>query len=251
MPKAFVHGNPETAVLWRELADRLSERGIDDITLLSPPGFGAPVPDGWEPTQTNYRTWLIDELEALGGGVDLLGHDWGAGHVYGVLAERPDLLRTWSADCAGLLHADYEWHDMAQVWITPGAGEEAVAAMLGGSAQERAEIWASLGISADVAADMAEGQDDEMGRCILDLYRSAAQPALSDLGRRLQTTERRPGLVIIPSEDHYPGTPDMAAEVASWVGARTVTLEGLGHWWMFGDGAASAADALVAHWESA
>jgi hypothetical protein len=38
--------------------------------------------------------------------------------------------------------------------------------------------------------------------------------------------------------------------VAADLSARTVTLEGLGHWWMF-DGCAVAADALVAHWESA
>ncbi len=34
------------------------------------------------------------------------------------------------------------------------------------------------------------------------------------------------------------------------LGASTVTLEGLGHWWMF-EGCKTAADALVGHWEAA
>jgi pimeloyl-ACP methyl ester carboxylesterase len=247
MPKVFVHGNPETSALWRALVHELEARGIDDITLLSPPGFGAPVPAGWEPSRANYCDWLIGELETLGGNVDLVGHDWGAGHLYGVLAKRPQLLRSWAADCAGLIHPDYVWHDMAQLWQTPGAGEEAVAAMFARSAEDRSATWRGMGIRADVAADIAEAQNDEMARCILVLYRSAAQPAMRELGERLRSSEQRPGLVFIATEDPFAGTPEMASEVADTLGAGTVALEGLGHWWMF-DGATAAADSLVAHW---
>jgi hypothetical protein len=71
MPKAFVHGVPETSAIWGALVDELETRGIGDITLLTPPGFGAPVPQGWEPNRSNYCNWLLAELEALGGNVDL------------------------------------------------------------------------------------------------------------------------------------------------------------------------------------
>jgi len=250
VPKAFVHGNPETSALWQVLFEELRVRGIDDLTALSPPGFGAPVPAGWEPSQASYRNWLIGELESLGGNVDLVGHDWGAGHVYGVLAERPDLLRSWAADCAGLVHPDYTWHDMAQAWQTDGVGEQAIEAMIGGSVEERSAIWVQMGMREDVATRIAREQDAEMGRCVLGLYRSAAQPAMRALGERLRGTERRPGLALIATEDPYAGSPAMAAEVASALGARITRLEGLGHWWMF-DGAAAAADALSAHWEAA
>lgn len=251
MPKVFVHGNPETSAIWRVLFEELKGRGVDDLDALSPPGFGAPVPKGFEPTQLGYRDWLIRELESRGGAVDLVGHDWGAGHLYGVLAERPDLLRSWAADCAGLVHRDYVWHDLAQAWQTPEVGEQAVGAMLGMPAPQRAAAWASLGIPQDVAEAIAAEQDDEMGRCVLALYRSASQPAMAELGARLlEGSTRRPGLVLIASEDPYTGTPGMCAAVAADLGARTVTLEGLGHWWMF-DGSQLAADALVAHWEAA
>ena len=250
MPKVFVHGNPETGALWRVLFDELKGRGIVDLESLSPPGFGAPVPERFEATQIGYRDWLIGELETLGGDIDLVGHDWGAGHVYGVLAERPDLLRSWAADSAGLIHRDYVWHDAAHAWQTPDVGEQAIAAMFGMPPEQRAATWASLGIRDDVAKTIAAEQDDAMGSCILTLYRSAKQPAMSGLGKRLQGTAKRPGLVIIASEDLYTGTPEMCASVAADLGASTVTLEGLGHWWMF-DGSKVAAEALAAHWEAA
>ncbi len=249
MPKVFVHGNPETSALWSPLFEELKSRGIEDLVALSPPGFGAAVPEGFERTCVAYRDWLIGELERLGGAVDLVGHDWGAGHVYGVLAERPDLLRSWAADCAGLIHPDYTWHDAAQAWQTPEVGEQAVAAMFGMPAAQRAATWASLGIREDVADAIAAEQDDEMGRCVLCLYRSAKQPAMAALGQRLLTTPKRPGLVIIASDDSYAGSPEMASSVASALGARTVTLQGLGHWWMF-EGSEIAANALVEHWRS-
>jgi pimeloyl-ACP methyl ester carboxylesterase len=249
MAKAFVHGVPETSAVWRTLVAEVNKRGVGDLELLSPPGFGAPTPQGWEPTRANYCAWLIGELEALGGGVDLVGHDWGAAHVCGVLAERPDLLRSWAADCAGLVHPDYVWHDMAQAWQTPEVGEQVIAGLIGGSLDERSALLNGLGLPAEIASSIAAAQDAEMARCILGLYRSAAQPAMRELGERLRNTEQRPGLVIIPTEDPYAGTPEVASQVAATLGANTITLEGLGHWWMF-EGAAAVAAALVAHWEA-
>jgi pimeloyl-ACP methyl ester carboxylesterase len=250
MPKVFVHGNPETSAIWRALIEELRGRGVDDLITLSPPGFGAPVPEDFEPTPAGYRDWLIRELEAMAEPVDLVGHDWGAGHLYGVLAERPDLIRSWAADCAGLVHPDYVWHDAAQAWQTPEVGEQAIAGIMGMPAPQRAATWVSLGFREDVAESVAAEQDDEMGRCILGLYRSASQPAMADLGKRLQAAPKRPGLVIVATEDHYAGTPEMSAAVAADLAAQTFTLEGLGHWWMF-EGCAKAAEALTAHWQSA
>ncbi len=87
-----------------------------------------------------------------------------------------------------------------------------------------------------------------MARCILALYRSAAQPAMKSLGERLSTTQQPRGLVIIPTEDHFPGTPQMAANTADACGAKTATLQGLGHWWMIAD-PILATDVLTQHWQ--
>jgi len=250
MPIAFVHGVPETSAVWSALVAELETRGVDDAHLLTPPGFGAPVSEGFEPNQSNYRDWLVGELEALGGNVDLVGHDWGAGHVYGALEVRPDLIRSWATDSGGLIHPEYKWHDLAQAFQTPEAGEKAVAAMIGGTLADRAARLIAFGVPAGAADIVAAGQNEEMARCILALYRSAVQPAMANLGERLADTEKRPGLVFIPTEDHFVGTEAMYAEVAASLGATTLTLNGFNHWWMFGEGAAIGADALIAHWSA-
>jgi pimeloyl-ACP methyl ester carboxylesterase len=42
MTVVLVQGNPETDAIWGPLVDAL---GRDDVVLLSPPGFGAPLPE--------------------------------------------------------------------------------------------------------------------------------------------------------------------------------------------------------------
>lgn len=247
MPKVFVHGNPENSKLWGVLFDELRARGAQDLVALSPPGFGAPVAEGFEATRTGYRSWLIDQIEQLGGNIDLVGHDWGALHIYGVLAERPDLLRSWATDVAGILHPDYVWHDHAQAWQTPGVGEDAIKEMFGLPPDETAEMLTAFDIPIEHARALASDMDETMGDCVLSLYRSAAQPEMSQLGQRLVTTEKRPGLVFLATEDPFTGTHAMCESVANVMGANICRLEGLGHWWMFA-GASTAAEALITHW---
>ncbi len=244
--KVFVHGNPEVDAIWRPLVGELRSRGIDDLTLLSPPGFGAPTPAGWRADTSSYRAWLIGELEQIGGAIDLVGHDWGAGHVFGAVTERPHLVRSFAADCAGLLHPDYVWHDVAQAWQTPDVGEQVIAMMVDVPPADRTAFYLGLGAPETIALEMAEGADSEMGRCILALYRSAVQPAAAELGRRLLAGERPPCLVIVAPDDPYVSS-SLSSEMAIALGAQQLLLEGCGHWWMFQQPGA-AADGLVEFW---
>ncbi|MEA2171800.1 MAG: hypothetical protein QOF76_5100 [Solirubrobacteraceae bacterium] len=245
MTKVFVHGNPETVAVWDPLLPALQQRGVTDVRLLSPPGFGAPVPDGFACTRIAYRDWLIGELEQLGEPVDLVGHDWGAGHTYAVAAERPDLLRSWAADCAGLVHPSYEWHPAAAVWQVEGDGEASIEQII---ALDGDALGAAFGVPAGLAHVMAEHLDERMGASILAVYRSAVQPAMRELGDALAAAERRPGLLIHATADPFV-PPEMAFDVSERTGARILTLEGLQHWWMWED-ADAAADGLVNFWES-
>ncbi len=247
MARLLIHGNPETAAIWTALLAALRDRGADDVEAISPPGFGAPTPTGWNGSRISYRDWLVGEIETRGGQADLVGHDWGAGHVLGLLAHRPDLVRTWATDCLGLVHPGYEWHEAARQWQTPGDGEEMIAGMAALSVDERAAGYAVLGIPGEVAHDLAAGFDDEMGRCILALYRSSQQPVMRDIGAALREGERRPGLAVVATDDQYAGDAQSATEVARSLDAEIVRLQGAGHWWMF-DHAATVADALVEHW---
>ena len=244
MTKVFVHGNPETTFVWSQLVPELQARGIDDIVLLSPPGFGAPIPKGFGGTRLDQRNWLIGELEELGGNVDLVGHDWGAGHVYAVAAERPDLLRSWAADVAGLVHPEYEWHPAAAVWQTEGAGEESIAGII---ALDGEALGAAFGVPAALAPNMSANLDEIMGTAILRVYRSAVQPAMRELGDQLAAAERRPALLIHATADPFV-PPEMVFPVAERIGAGILNLEGLGHWWMFEDPGMAAAG-LVDFWK--
>jgi pimeloyl-ACP methyl ester carboxylesterase len=232
MPVVFVHGNPETDAIWDEL---VKELGRDDVVCLSPPGFGAPLPDGFGATSDEYVDWLAREIEAIPGPIDLVGHDWGGGHVMRLVCSRPDLVRSWVTDIGGCFDPAYVWHDMAQVWQTQGAGEEAVRQLTSAPVDQRTAQYQSLGMSPDAARRTAEAANDEMARAILALYRSAAQPAMSRWGEELPKAAARPGLVVIPVEDHYTGGEALARRSAERAGAKAAVLPGLGHWWMCQD----------------
>ncbi len=136
MTVVLVHGNPETDAVWGPLSSRL---GRDDVVRLSPPGSGAPAATGGgRPTRSTAAgssgSWRRSASRST----------WSA--TTGAAATsrtsrctRPDLLRSWCQDILGVFEPDYVWHDLAQVWQTPGRGEAAATAMISGTLQERAE----------------------------------------------------------------------------------------------------------------
>jgi pimeloyl-ACP methyl ester carboxylesterase len=242
----LVHGNPETDAVWGPLVDAL---GRVDVVRLSPPGFGAPLPSGFPATYLAYRDWLVDELERMDQPVDLVGHDWGGGHVMNAVMHRPELVRSWASDVIGLFDPEYVWHDMAQGFQTPETGEQLVAMMQDGSVEDRAQQLAGFGVPHDVAMSFAAAQGPEMSQAILAVYRSARQPALAEAGRALENAAARPGLSLLATEDPFVGTEEMRRRAADRAGARTAVLEGLGHWWMVENPAVGAA-VLTEFWES-
>ncbi len=246
MTIVLVHGNPETAAIWEPLVDALER---DDVVALSPPGFGAPLPTGFSATYLAYRDWLEDQLEDFDEPVDVVGHDWGGGHVVNLVMHRPELVRSWASDVVGLFDPDYVWHDMAQIWQTPGDGEQLVDTMFGGTVGDRTEQMASLGIPRDIAESIAAAQGPEMGRAILLLYRSARQPAIAEASRTLENAAARPGLSLLATDDPYVGSDEIRQRAAERAGARTEVLDGLGHWWMVQDPARGAA-ALTRFWDT-
>jgi pimeloyl-ACP methyl ester carboxylesterase len=88
MTVVLVHGNPEAEATWGQLVYAI---GRADVVRLSPPGFGAPLPDGFPATYLAYRDWLEGELAGFDEPVDVVGHDWGGGHVVNAMMHRPEL----------------------------------------------------------------------------------------------------------------------------------------------------------------
>jgi pimeloyl-ACP methyl ester carboxylesterase len=242
MPAVLVHGVPETARLWNSVRAHLQRQ---DVVTVDLPGFGNPRPVGFGATMDDYAAWLIGHLEAIDGPIDLVGHDWGGGFTMRLVSLRPDLVRSWVIDAAGLADPAFEWHQFAKIWQTPGDGEAFWEQQLALSTDERAGVFLAFGVPEDDARAMATAIDATMAGCILDLYRSAIR-VQDDWGRQFVDIPR-PGMVVIPSDDPFLDA-DAATRAAQRAGARTARLEGLSHWWMAQDPSAAAA-LLESFWE--
>jgi pimeloyl-ACP methyl ester carboxylesterase len=243
-PLVLVHGNPECDAVWGPLLDHLDR---PDVRLLSPPGFGAPLPGDFAPTIDGYHDWLVGELEAIGRPVDLVGHDMGGSRVVHVAMTRPDLLRSWASDTLGSFDPGYVWHPLAQQWADPVDGERAVAELMGGTRTRRTASMIVRGVrDGRVASAMAAAQGPEMGRAIVAFYRSSAQPAMAQLGRHLERASERPGLCILATRDVVVGTEVQRRRSAARARAAVVALDA-GHWWHV-EAPAASATALETFW---
>jgi pimeloyl-ACP methyl ester carboxylesterase len=237
---------PETPAIWEGVRSHLSRH---DVTALQLPGFGCPRPEGFGATKEEYVAWLVGELERISekGPIDLVGHDWGGGLAVRLVSTRVDLVRSWACDAAGLGHADFEWHDFAKIWQTPGEGEEFYANNLAIPADERGAIFEMFGVPHDAAIALGRPLDQTMVDCILALYRSALTigqewaPDFHDIAA--------PGRVLVPSDDAFLNA-DLSRASATRAGATVTELDGLGHWWMLQDPARGAA-VLEEFWGSA
>jgi len=231
MPAVLVHGVPETPAVWEHLRSELRRT---DVVTPQLPGFGCPRPAGFGATKEEYVQWLVAELEKIAdqGPIDLVGHDWGGGFAVRVVSTRPDLVRSWVSDAAGIGDVDFEWHDFAKIWQTPGEGEQFFEQQMAATPEERGTVFEMFGVPSDRAVALASWADPVMAESILALYRSAV-----DVGREWGPDFRdipKPGLVVVPTEDPFLSG-DGAATSARRAGAPVVKLEGIGHWWMLQD----------------
>ncbi|MFX0574450.1 alpha/beta fold hydrolase [Nocardia nepalensis] len=246
MTVVFVHGAPETAEIW----DGVRAHIDSDSVALMLPGFGRGRPASFGASKDEYAEWLAAELRRMRGPIDLVGHDVGALLTYRVVT-RPDVtLRSWVADIASSMHPDYVWHELAKIWQTAGAGEEFVRQGVAADADARGSVAASLrsaGAPDPHAIRMQQRFDAEMGKSLLDFYRSAIPNPYRGWGDQLKRSDV-PGLVINPVGDQFDDYL-LAGEVARQFGATFYLMPEAGHWWMLED-PASAAAALNDFWES-
>ena len=239
MPAVFVHGVPDTFRVWDPLRKCLFRQ---DIVTLALPGFSAPLTINFTATKEEYANWIIGELEDVGEPVDLVGHDWGCILVMRVASLRPDLIRSWAAG-SGPVSAQYEWHPLAKIWQTPGAGETWFKEL---DPSAVAKFMAEAGLPVELAKQAVVHIDHTMGDCILRLYRSALE-----VGKQWQpdlVKVQAPGLVFWGGEDT--ACPwQFAEELASDTNAGLLKVKA-GHWSIV-ERSTEIAGALEHHWASA
>jgi pimeloyl-ACP methyl ester carboxylesterase len=240
MTAVFVHGVPETAQVWEPLVAHLER---DDVALLGLPGFGSPLPEGFDATMHTYAAWLADQLTGFDQ-VDLVTHDWGAILGLRVLADRPANVRSWVSDM-GNLDATFEWHDAAKVWQTPVEGEAFIDGFVGGPLADRAALLGAVGVPEPGATAMAEHLDATMGDAILKLYRSATDVG-NEWGPGIDQIAA-PGLLIQSMLDPFRAA-GRVLSLADRTGADIATFEQAGHFWML-DEPENAAQVIEDFWD--
>ena len=97
-PVVLLHGWPERGSSWRKVTPLLHARGL---RTYAPDQRG--YSRGARPTRRrDYALQkLVDDavalIETIGSPVHLVGHDWGSSIGWIVAAQRPDLVRSWTA----------------------------------------------------------------------------------------------------------------------------------------------------------
>lgn len=113
--------------------------------------------------------------------------------------------------------------------MTPKASEAWVENNLATPSRERAAVFERMGVPGDIAPRVAGWFDQRMGESMLALYRSAVDIATTwpPGVEHIET----PGLAMLATADPFRNHELFRAAVER-ARARTVELEGLGHWWM-------------------
>ncbi|MEL7059580.1 MAG: alpha/beta hydrolase [Acidobacteriota bacterium] len=224
-PILALHGNPDSAQLWRPFADRAPDR-----LLIAPdlPGLAR----SRRPAGLNYRldemvAWLDGVLNATGtaGPLHLIGHDFGGVFLGAWAVAHPERVRSATL-VDTIFHPEYRWHAWARVWRTPILGEVSMLAMnaplfhrelrRGGPGLTRAwrnEAWRQV-------TPEAKGN-------VLALYRATDPDVFRPQVEALRAVMRsRPSLTVWGADDPY-----IDPSWAHRYGARrAVVLEACGHW---------------------
>jgi pimeloyl-ACP methyl ester carboxylesterase len=120
-PVVLLHGFPERASCWRDVAPLLHAQGLRTY---------APDQRGYSPgaRPPRRRDYAIPELvgdvvalvESIGRPVHLVGHDWGATVGWAAAAHHPELVRSWTAvsvpHSAAMIRAWLTSRQLAKSW---------------------------------------------------------------------------------------------------------------------------------------
>ncbi|ABI78606.1 hydrolase, alpha/beta fold family protein [Hyphomonas neptunium ATCC 15444] len=241
----FVHGVPDTPVLWDPLVKALGLKP-EDYRAPALPGFGTGKPPGFHSTKDEYASWLITQMEAAGGKVHIVGHDWGALLTLRVASLRPDLVKSWCVTNA-VIDPEYSGHRTARMWATPLLGEFVMLNM-----RNKARLIEGL-VQGGMPRELAEVEvphiDKQMRQSILSLYRSAIGLRFS--GHWVEDLANLPkhGQLFWGENDPYVELP-VAERFSKRHGTALHVERGTGHWACH-DRAENFAGVLKALWQKA
>jgi pimeloyl-ACP methyl ester carboxylesterase len=226
-PVLFLHGNPDSGVMWDDVARRLGTR----FRCIAPdlPGFGnSSVPGGYSRSLDGMAQFVEQFLTAANvpRPLDLVAHDFGGPFAFAWAVKHPDAVRRIVA-LNTVFFSDYHWHFWARVWRTPILGEIAMALMnKTGFAQELRRGSRALP-QAHIDQTWAL-MTRRMKREVLRLYRATDPKNFPHYERNFQAlTKIKPTLMIWGDKDPY-----IAPSFAERFNAQKVVHLPTGHWAM-------------------
>ena len=229
-PVVFVHGNPTHSEDWLPFLRTMEGSAI----ALDLPGWGRsdrPDPHRFVGTMHGLAAFVERFLESISvGEYSLVVHDWGGLALIGAQVD-PDRVRRLVIINAVPLLQGYRWHWIAQMWRRRGVGEvfnatttrPGVALLLRQATADRRPMPAEF-------VDMIwRHLDRGTRRAILELYRSAPEPALAEAGARLSEL-RCPALVVWGARDPYLPVEFARPYAGRLPNAELIELPDAGHW---------------------
>jgi haloalkane dehalogenase len=122
-PVMFLHGVPESSLIWKEMLKVTASSGYRAIAP-DLPGFGDSDSFKESPTWKRYEQFITEFTHELGiDRVHLVVHDWGG--LIGLRWATLHLNKVSSLFISSsTISEEYRWHKLAQMWRTPGIGEE-------------------------------------------------------------------------------------------------------------------------------
>ena len=225
-PTLFLHGNPDSSILWRQVIKELKPR----FRCLAPdlPGFGrSQFPQNFKGSLEEMATFvdtLLTEARVTEP-VNLVVHDFGGPYGLAWAVKNPTKVRRL-AIMNTIFFADYKWHFWGRIWRTPLLGELSLMTMnrwVFRASMRRSAPWLSDEHLRETYALLTPATK----KMILRLYR-AADPANFKVWEEklLQLTQRVPACVLWGDRDPY-----IASAFAERFGAQKVVhYPDHGHW---------------------
>ncbi len=128
-PTLFLHGNPDSSILWRGLIAEMKY----GFRCLAPdlPGFGhSAIPAGFDYSLVGMARFVDDLVNAakVNEPLNLVAHDFGGPYGLAWAVTHPQRVRRM-AIINTVFFSDYRWHYWAKIWRTPVLGELSMATM--------------------------------------------------------------------------------------------------------------------------
>lgn len=202
-PTLFLHGNPDSSILWRGLIAEMKH----GFRCLAPdlPGFGhSAIPAGFDYSLESMARFVDDLVKAanVNEPLNLVVHDLGGPYGLAWAVTHPQRVKRM-AIMNTMFFSDYEWHYWAKIWRTPGLGELSMMTM----------TWpvfhASLrkgspALSEEHIRETYSLLTPQAKKMVLQLYRATTPANFKGWEEKLlQLTRRVPTCVLWGDKDPY------------------------------------------------